>query len=280
MQIFYTPKEIQSHLKIFTNKQVGFVPTMGALHEGHLSLIQKSQQENDITIVSIFVNPTQFSPTEDLNKYPRPLENDIRLLKKNNVDILFTPNQDDIYLNGLKNATQLYIPKLSKQFCGQTRRHFFRGILMLVNRLFNIIQAQKAYFGEKDFQQLQLIQKMTHDLFMPIEIIGCPIVRESNGLAMSSRNQYLTPEEKEIASNIYRALKKGQSQFQKGLRSPKELIETIMHVLQNTPDLHIDYLDIVHNNLSLAKSAQKTDRIIFAGFIGKTRLLDNVQLGL
>lgn len=280
MHIFSTPKQIQAHLQTLTNKQVGFVPTMGALHTGHLSLIHQSQLENDITIVSIFVNPTQFSPTEDLDKYPRPLEKDIELLKKKNVDILFTPSQKDIYPNGLKNATQLYIPKLSKQFCGQTRRHFFRGILMVVNRLFNIVQPQRAYFGEKDFQQLQLIQKMTHDLFMPIEIIGCPIIREPNGLAMSSRNQYLTQQEKKIASNIYRALKNGQSQFKNGIKSPKELIEHIMQTLQNTPDIHIDYLDIVHPTLSRTKSAQETDRILFAGYLGNTRLIDNVQLEL
>ncbi len=280
MHIFSTPQQIQAHIQTLSNKHIGFVPTMGALHAGHLSLIHQSQLENDITIVSIFVNPTQFSPTEDLDKYPRPLEKDIELLKKNNVNILFTPSQKDIYPNGLKNATQLYIPKLSKQFCGQTRRHFFRGILMVVNRLFNIVHAQKAYFGEKDFQQLQLIQKMTHDLFMPIEVVGCPIIRESNGLAMSSRNQYLTEQEKEIASNIYSALKNGQTQFKNGIQSPKKLIEHMMQTLQNTPDIHIEYLDIVHPTLSRTKSAEKNDRMLFAGYLGNTRLIDNVQLEL
>ncbi|MFA5880032.1 MAG: pantoate--beta-alanine ligase, partial [Candidatus Margulisiibacteriota bacterium] len=190
-----------------SNQTIGFVPTMGALHEGHLSLVAKSIEENDKTIVSIFVNPTQFGKNEDLEKYPRPIEKDQKLLQEAGTAIIFRPSNEVIYLGDPDLGTIIFEPSLSKKLCGLTRPDHFQGVCSIVLRLFNLIQPTRAYFGEKDFQQLTIIKKMVHDLFLNVEIISCPIIREKNGLALSSRNSYLTAVEKEEASFIYQSLR-------------------------------------------------------------------------
>jgi pantoate--beta-alanine ligase len=268
LQTVTTIKECQSALTRLREggKSVGLVPTMGALHEGHLSLIKASKKACDITVVTIFVNPTQFAPHEDFDRYPRPLAKDQALLKNAGVDILFTPSVSEIYPSTQKHHTQVYIPHLSKKLCGKTRPHFFKGVLMVVNRLFNITQPTHAFFGEKDFQQLTLIKQMATDLFMPIRIIGCPIIREKNGLAMSSRNQYLSEEDKTIASQIYASLTHAKT-LATTTHTKKALIQEVKAHLTHKK-IEIEYIDVMQ------------DRLLIAVRLGGVRLIDNVGMGV
>ena len=241
--------------------ELGFVPTMGALHDGHLSLIQKSKSENDITLVSIFVNPTQFGPTEDYTRYPRPREKDLELLQKAGVDIVFTPTPETLYPHGTDTTPLVTIPQLTQEYCGKSRPTHFQGVLSVVLRLFNIVRPTRAYFGEKDYQQLRLIQHMAQDLFLPIQVIGCPIIREPDGLALSSRNQYLTPQERTLAPALHKALQTGAQET-----DPTQIIKKVQENLP--PEFKIDYIAIT----------PKKDRILVAATLGTTRLIDNIAL--
>jgi pantoate--beta-alanine ligase len=262
------------------NKTIGFIPTMGSLHEGHLSLVKKSLKENEITIVSIFVNPAQFGPNEDYDLYPRSFKTDSILLSSIGVSALFIPTVDMIYPDGIKIATQITIPTLTKLYCGHSRPQFFNGILTVVLRLFNIIQPTIAYFGEKDFQQVSLIRKLVSDLFLSITIKSCPIIREKNGLAMSSRNAYLSKQQIEEASSIIEALTKAKKHFSTVSPLAVDLKTIILkHITQNSK-ITIDYCEIIdsHTLLSKKRTVEKKDRILFAGYLGNTRLIDNIEL--
>lgn len=260
-------------------KTIGFVPTMGALHEGHLSLIKRSLSENDQTVVSIFVNPTQFGQNEDYNKYPRSIEKDRALLQKKGVDIVFEPTNDAIYFEEPDSGTIIYEPTMSQKLCGVTRPDHFKGVTSIVLRLFNLVQPTRAYFGEKDYQQLVIIKKMVRDLFLDVEIVPCSIERESNGLALSSRNVYLSTPEKSTASFIYQSLQLVKTLFAEGETDSNILIDKACSFLLNKSHIKIDYFKIVDpHNLEDVLHAHSNCRIIFAGFLGKTRLIDNAPI--
>jgi len=262
------------------NQTIGFVPTMGALHEGHLSLIKHSLNHSDFTIVSIFVNPAQFGPNEDFDSYPRSVTPDLELLQEHHVDAVFLPTTELIYPRGKDITTQLTIPELSHLYCGKSRPQFFGGILTVVIRLFNLIRPNHAYFGEKDFQQATLIKMMVTDLFLPIEIIMCPIIREENGLAMSSRNMYLSEKEQTEASQIYKALSKAKEHFESGERSVSNLMTSIRSDVTKQTTIAFDYCEVTDEvTLHPQKgTAKKGNRILFAGYLKKTRLIDNIEL--
>ncbi len=256
-------------------ESLALVPTMGALHEGHLSLIRLAKKNAEHVIVSIFVNPTQFGPTEDFETYPRTREHDLALLADIGVDVVFFPTIAEIYPNGLASATRVYVPGLGNRYCGKSRPLFFEGVCSVVLRLFHIINPTHAIFGEKDFQQLTLIRKLVEDLYLPIQIIGGPILRESDGLAMSSRNRYLTPEERILATTIYATLSQLKSTATPEIQ---QQIQTSVAFLARQ-GIVTDYLTLVHEKtLEEAERPEKDTRLLFAGYLGKTRLIDNIRL--
>ncbi len=261
-------------------KSIGFIPTMGALHQGHLSLVKQSLLYNDITVVSIFINPTQFGPNEDYAQYPRTIDKDLFLLSQlNHVDYVFTPKPDSFYMEDPLKSTRIHIPKTSTYYCGQSRPHFFDGVCSIVLRLFNCILPTNAYFGEKDFQQLFLIQKMVHDLFLPIKIIKCPIVRDENGLAMSSRNLYLRSSQKKEASYIYKMLKYGQELYQAGNTDVSDVKAKMHQFLEKNTAIKLEYIVFVdESNLELVNVCTETTRVLVAAKVENTRLIDNVSL--
>lgn len=254
------------------DRSIGLVPTMGFLHAGHGSLIEKARAENDVVIVSNFVNPTQFSANEDLNSYPRNLEADCKLCESLGVDLMFTPTPEGMYDNPL---TFVDINLLSDELCGKSRPTHFRGVCTVVTKLFNITKPTKAYFGQKDAQQLIIIKKMARDLNFDIEIIGCPIVREKDGLAMSSRNAYLNPQEREAATCLSKAIALGKSMIEKEL-SAQELKDCMKKIIDAEPLAKIDYLEIVDlNTLQPVEYIEHSVLVAMAVFFGKTRLIDN-----
>ncbi len=260
-------------------KSVGFVPTMGYLHEGHLSLVKRAREENEIVVVSIFVNPTQFGPNEDYNRYPRDLNRDLKLLEPYNVDVVFHPSVDEMYPEGYK--TYVEVLDITERLCGKSRPGHFRGVTTVCTKLFNIVKPTRAYFGKKDFQQLVVIKRMVKDLNMDIEIVPMPIVREPDGLAMSSRNTYLNEEERKAATCLYRALKKAQELFENGERDPKRLKEEITRIIESEKLAKIDYVEVVdpENFLPVDKLTEGT-LVALAVRIGPARLIDNTQLGI
>ena len=276
------PSKIQELVKKYKNQQltIGFVPTMGALHEGHLSLVQASNTACDKTIVSIFVNPTQFGPNEDFQAYPRTLSKDQELLSKYKVDLLFTPSNEEIYPEGPEKGTIIYEPTLSKLYCGASRPNHFQGVCTVVLRLFNLIEPDKAFFGEKDYQQMTILKKMSADLFLKTQIIPCPIIREANGLAKSSRNIYLSTSQYHEASYISQALSQAKKAFQQGETFVPKLLKLIVDYIARNTSIKIDYCLIVDSNTLNEKTAavREKDRILFAGYLGKTRLIDNLEL--
>ncbi|HHG84371.1 MAG TPA: pantoate--beta-alanine ligase, partial [Bacteroidetes bacterium] len=227
-----------------TNSKIGFVPTMGALHQGHASLIQRSASENDYTIVSIFVNPTQFGEGEDLDKYPRTLQADLDLCRQIGATHVFTPTTDLMYPEGRdKYQIQFSLRSLDKVLCGAKRPGHFDGVLQVVSKLFNLVRPHRAYFGKKDFQQLIILKKLAAELFFPIEIIGCEIIRETDGLAMSSRNRYLGPEERKQALFLSQSLKKCAAAAKNGV-SVQELEQIVQNELHQFPLIRLDYFDV------------------------------------
>lgn len=258
------------------NKKIGFVPTMGALHQGHISLIREAKKENDVVVVSIFVNPKQFGPNEDFNKYPRLHEEDSALCEKETVDFLFLPDEKSFYESD--HLTYVEVENLSNIHCGKTRPGHFRGVTTVVLKLFNIVQPDKAYFGKKDFQQLTIIKKMVKDLSLPIEIIGCPIIRDFDGLALSSRNKYLSEEERNSALSISKSLIKAKESILNNERNPEKIYEIIFNILNSTPNLKIDYISIVDDKLLLPiNKITNNSVILLACYVGTTRLIDNLH---
>lgn len=257
-------------------KRLGFVPTMGALHEGHLSLVRAARERCDAVAASVFVNPAQFGPNEDFAKYPRDLERDQKLLASEGVELLFTPSVDEMYPKGA--ATVVYVEGLSEKLCGRSRPGHFRGVTTVVAKLFNVVAPDAAFFGQKDAVQVASIRKMVRDLNFPVEIVACPIVRERDGLAMSSRNAYLNPVERKQALVLSRALREIEKQFLEGERAAKELISVGKEVLAGEPAVRLDYLEIVNpDSLDQVEEASGALTAI-AAFVGTTRLIDNVVL--
>ena len=282
MKVFRKPSEVQKYIKQLKRegKTIGFVPTMGYLHEGHLSLVRCSKKENDLTVVSIFVNPTQFGEGEDYDRYPRDLERDLKLLQKEGVDIVFAPEVGDMYPKDF--STYVEETKISRLWEGEFRPGHFRGVCTVVTKLFNIVQPDRAYFGEKDYQQLQVIKRMVRDLNMDIEIIGCPIVREKDGLAMSSRNVYLSPEEREQATAIYKSFQLAQKLVEEGIRDAERLKEEIVKFFKGFPLIkQIDYVAIVDpETLEPVKEIRGGERILVAVRTPSARLIDNWEIKL
>lgn len=251
---------------------IGLVPTMGFLHEGHASLIRKACEQNDRVVVSDFVNPTQFGPNEDLAAYPRDFERDCALCEDIGASLVFHPEPSEMYHD---QRTYVNIEELSETLCGVTRPIHFRGVCTVVSKLFNIVTPDRAYFGQKDAQQLAIIRKMVIDLNFGIEIVGCPIVREEDGLAKSSRNTYLSPEERKAALCLSRAVKKGMEVISKGCTS-ESVISEMKKVIEAEPLARIDYVQVVDAlNMQPVEKVDKSVLVAMAVYIGKTRLIDN-----
>lgn len=256
-------------------KTVGLVPTMGALHEGHLSLIRASKQQCDITAVTIFVNPMQFGPDEDFDAYPRPMEDDLQACKNEGVDMVFTPDVETMY--GSDSQTTIHVAGLTESLCGANRPGHFDGVTTVVAKLFNILPADKAFFGEKDYQQFVVIKKMVRDLNMPIEIVPCPILRDPDGLAMSSRNVYLTDAHRTQALSLSRSLFAAREQIATGQREVQTLTEAMRKEITSSGPVNIDYIEIVDaDSLTPLTIVDRKARICLAVHIGSCRLIDNV----
>ncbi len=270
-------KEIINNLKK-EGKSIGFVPTMGYLHQGHISLLQCSKKDNDITVLSIFVNPTQFGKGEDFDKYPRDLERDLEMATKAGVDIVFAPDENQMYPPDF--ATYVVQERLTEGLCGKFRPGHFRGVLTVVNKLFNIVKPDRAYFGEKDYQQLIVIKQMVKDLNMDVDIVGCPIVREEDGLAMSSRNKYLSEEERQSALSLSKALFLAKQMFESGEANPEKIKQKMKELILQHPHVkEVQYIEIVHpKTLEPKKKVEKGDRVLLAVYVGDTRLIDNIEL--
>jgi pantoate--beta-alanine ligase len=271
--------ETRSAVKGFHSegKTVGFVPTLGALHAGHKSLIDAARRRCDAVVVSIFVNPTQFTPGEDYAKYPRTPEADLELCRKASVDLVFAPGVETMYPAGA--ATRVHVSGLTEGLCGANRPGHFDGVTTVVGKLFNIVPADMAFFGEKDYQQLKAIERMVRDLDMPIEIVPCPTIRESNGLAISSRNAYLSPVEREQALSLSRAMQRASDAIDQGTREAKALIELMETHIRSAGDARIDYISIVDpETLQPIDKIVGPARICLAVRIGKCRLIDNLAV--
>lgn len=258
-------------------KTIAFVPTMGYLHEGHLSLMKKGRELADLLIASIFVNPAQFGPKEDLSTYPRNIRRDLELLTGEGVDKVFLPDEKEIYPDGFQTYVEL--KNLPFHLCGLSRPVFFRGVATVVLKLFNIVKPDFAIFGEKDFQQLLVIKQMVKDLNLDMEIVGGPIVREKDGLAMSSRNSYLSPEERANALILNKALKKAGENLKNGVRDSAQIIKEAAAMIESCPGAVIDYINICDpDTLEDIKTIEKPALMALAVKIGATRLIDNMIL--
>jgi len=259
------------------SNRLGLVPTMGALHEGHLSLVRAAKAQCAAVAVSIFVNPAQFGPKEDLSKYPRPFERDCRLLEKQGVDILFAPSVEEIYPEG--SVTWVTVEGLSEKLDGRSRPGHFRGVTTIVAKLFNIIEPNVAFFGQKDAAQLAVIRRMVLDLSFPVEIVAGPIVREADGLAMSSRNAYLKGQERGRAVVLHRSLLRARQQFDAGERIAARLISAGKDLFANEPGVVLDYFEVVDpDTLDPVEKISKKTLVAVAAYVGSTRLIDNLLL--
>lgn len=261
-------------------KVIGFVPTMGNLHDGHLTLAREAKKDCDVVVTSIFVNPLQFGPDEDLDAYPKTIEADQQKLIANEVDMLFLPSADDIYPRGLENQTFVEVPGISYMICGASRPGHFRGVATIVCKLFNMVQPNHAYFGEKDYQQLQVIRAMCTDLSMNLNIHGVATVRDEDGLAMSSRNGYLTEEQRAKAPILYQTMQALADKLRNGRRDYRNLTKEASQTL-NDAGFKIDYVEI-RDQADLHHPTADEDELIIlaAAFLGRTRLIDNLQVSL
>ncbi len=260
-------------------KTIGFVPTMGYLHEGHLSLVRQARKENDVVVVSIFVNPTQFGPGEDFDRYPRDLKRDMGLLGPIGVEAVFVPSVEDMYPPGYR--TYVEVEDITTRLCGASRPGHFRGVTTVCCKLFNIVQPHRAYFGKKDFQQYVVLRTMVADLNMDLEIVPMPIIREPDGLAMSSRNTYLNQEERKAALCLYCSLKKAQRLFAQGERDARVIKEEVEGVIKVEPLANIDYVEVVDPDTFLPVEEVKEGTLVaLAVKVGPARLIDNTQLGV
>lgn len=263
-------RELQSR-----GKRVGLVPTMGALHAGHVSLIEAARRECEAVAVTIFVNPTQFGPNEDYSKYPRPIEADIDACRRTGAEIVFTPQVDAMYPS--KPLTTIHVAKMADGLCGKFRPGHFDGVATVVSKLFHVLPTDAAYFGQKDYQQLMIIKQMVSDLNIPIDIVGCPIVRESDGLAMSSRNVYLNPAERKQATSLSRGLFAAMEQVKRGEREAAQLVAGVRSIISKAGPATIEYVEVVDAaTLEPLHTIDRAARICLAVRIGACRLIDNV----
>lgn len=276
IKIVHTIEEVRTQVKEWrkNGESVGLVPTMGYLHEGHQSLIKKSVEQNDKTVVSVFVNPMQFAPTEDLESYPRDLNADAELCTETGADLIFNPEPEEMYKNGFCSFVDMIGP--TAELCGKSRPIHFRGVCTVVSKFFNIVQPDRAYFGQKDAQQLAVIKRMVLDLNVPIEIVGCPIIREDDGLAKSSRNTYLNDEERKAALILSKTIFMGKKLVEDGLTDAKELVRLMKENIETEPLAKIDYVEVVDfNDISIKDEISDNTLVAMAVYIGKTRLIDN-----
>ena len=285
MQLFKTVAGLRCYLSRLRSGPldvVGLVPTMGALHAGHLSLIQRARLENDWVVVSIFVNPLQFGPSEDFQTYPRRLDLDFQLCEQAGVNAVFAPDAEELYgrYRSAMALTQVLPPAaMLSELCGQSRPGHFSGVATVVTKLFNIVQPNRAYFGQKDAQQVAILQQLVIDLNLPVELVACPIVREPDGLALSSRNQYLTPDQRQQASLLYRGLQQAERRFRAGATFRSELLDAVKQELQCSPILQPEYIDLVHPETLLPlQRVEEAGLLAVAARVGTTRLIDNLLL--
>jgi pantoate--beta-alanine ligase len=281
MEIVSTVEEVRKQVKKWRQEglSVGLVPTMGYLHEGHKSLIDAAVAQNDKVVVSIFVNPIQFAPNEDLATYPRDLERDSALCENAGAALIFHPEKENMYFDDF--CTYVDMDDLTKGLCGKTRPTHFRGVCTVVSKLFHIVNPDRAYFGQKDAQQLAVIRRMVRDLNFDIEIVGCPIVREDDGLAKSSRNTYLSPDERKAALILHKGLVKGEELVSSGERNSATVIRAIREVIESEPLARIDYVEAVDfDNIKTVETIHGTVLIAVAVYIGTTRLIDNVIVNI
>lgn len=276
MNIVHTVEEVRAQVKKWRAEglSVGLVPTMGYLHEGHKSLIDRAVKENDRVVVSVFVNPMQFGPTEDLASYPRDLNRDAALCEAAGADLIFNPEPENMYSDDFSSFIDM--STLTKGLCGKSRPIHFRGVCTVVGKLFNIVQPDKAYFGQKDAQQLAVIRHMVNDLNFNLEIVGCPIIREADGLAKSSRNTYLSPEERQAALILSKSLERGRELIEAGERNAEVIKQAVTDLIQTEPLARIDYVELVDwNTLEPVERIEGSVLNAIAVYIGKTRLIDN-----
>jgi pantoate--beta-alanine ligase len=277
MKVAKTIESVRNLVKAARSKgkKIGLVPTMGALHIGHISLIEAAAKKCDFVVVSIFVNPTQFGPGEDFEKYPRPLKADLEICRKAGVDVVFAPSPQQMYPG--ENLTWVNVEKLTEQLCGQFRPGHFSGVTTVCAKLFNIVAPDIAFFGQKDAQQAIVIKRMVTDLNMPLKIVVCPTVRQADGLAVSSRNQYLTRQQKKNAPLIYKSLQKCQKLIEDGVADSKTIINQMRKILQQAPSIKIEYISIVDAD-TLQELKKITGKVLTAVAvkIGPTRLIDNI----
>lgn len=276
MEIIKTISEVRRITAAWKQEglSIGFVPTMGYLHEGHQSLIERAASENDRVVASVFVNPLQFGPTEDFSSYPRDLERDMAVCGRAGAHMIFHPEAGEMYFPDF--CTYVDMDSLTEGLCGKSRPGHFRGVCTVVLKLFNIVGADRAYFGEKDAQQLAVIKRMVRDLSMGVEIVGCPIIREKDGLAKSSRNTYLSPTEREAALILKKSLDAGRKLANEGERNAKKIVDAIKENLMTEPLARLDYVELV-DALTMEK-VEAVDRkvlVAVAAYVGKTRLIDN-----
>jgi len=275
MKVLKTIKEMR---RLNLPQPVGFVPTMGYLHEGHLALVRQARAENSSVVVSIFVNPTQFGPQEDFKKYPRDPERDLALLGKEGTDVVFMPSAGEMYPPGFNSWVE--VGKIAERLEGASRPGHFRGVATVVARLFDIVQPDRAYFGQKDAQQLLVVKRMVAELNMKLEVVAVPTVREPDGLAMSSRNTYLNPEERKAAVILYQALSLAQKLFSGGEKDAKLIRRQMKELIQQQPLAQIDYISIADaETLDELATVKPPALVSLAVKIGKTRLIDNVVVG-
>ncbi len=272
-----SPRELQEFALAVrrSGRSIGLVPTMGALHEGHLSLIRRARESDDVVIVSIFINPAQFGPGEDLDRYPRTLERDLELCAACGVDAVFVPQVPDLYPDGFQ--TYVEVGPLAARLCGASRPGHFRGVATICLKLFNLSQPSRAYFGLKDYQQYRVIERMVRDFDLPLEIVPMPIIREADGLAMSSRNSYLSPEERAAATVLVRSLRDAQRACEAGERDVRRLAEMVRRGIEREPLARVDYVEAV-DPLTLEPAARLPALVAVAVFIGGARLIDNILL--
>ena len=276
MDICYTIKDVRERVNAWKREglAVGFVPTMGYLHEGHKSLMQAARANNDKVVVSVFVNPMQFGPNEDLESYPRDFEKDSALCESVGVDLIFHPEPEEMYADGF--CSYVDMNGLTTELCGKSRPIHFRGVQTVVLKLFNIVKPDRAYFGQKDAQQLAVIRRMVKDLNVDTEIVGCPIVREADGLAKSSRNTYLNLDERKAALILSRSLKLGRELIENGETDSNAVIKAITDSINTEPLAKIDYVDVVDfDTITPVDRIGKSVLVAIAVYIGKTRLIDN-----
>ena len=280
MKIAYTVEDVKSQVREWKKEglTVGLVPTMGYLHEGHESLIKRAVAENDRVVVSVFLNPTQFAPNEDLASYPRDFEADTKLCEGAGAALVFHPEPSEMYAEDA--CTFVDMTAVTKELCGKSRPIHFRGVCTVIAKLLNTVTPDRIYFGQKDAQQLAIIRRMVRDLNFDVEVIGCPIVREQDGLAKSSRNTYLSPEERKAALVLSRSVRKGQDLVASGVRNSAELLASMKERLEEEPLADVEYVEVVDGeNMQPVETFKEGDLVAMAVRIGTTRLIDNFTVG-